>query len=321
MSPTTPEHERGTWDELLEALDRPHSGAVSWLVAPASDPHGPSQVFWAGFPEPVLPGCPDSSVARLISGIYAAEPRMARKWVRGRIFTTQKSLTSLCRGIVKVAAKRITRVVPSPSSPEIEALMELRGRALVRKLPATPRTGGADPAALEFPADDILHSPDEVIAELRRLRQEHVRAGASGPQHRYERDRDVIALLVDREGRVLARARNTNATERTRHAEMNLVQGWWEHHRRPLPAGCTLWVTLKPCRMCAGAIWEAARNPHDATRDLRVRYLEDDPGPNARLTVLEAGSPERLQAVQDARLPHEWTHCEIQVPLLQPVLC
>jgi hypothetical protein len=53
--------------------------------------------------------------------------------------------------------------------------------------------------------------------------------------------------------------------------------------------------------MCAGMIWQAAADP----LSIRVFYDQDDPGPKARLTVLGAGTFERLRAARVAGRP-EW---------------
>ncbi len=292
--------------KFVQALESPEL-AVSWIEVTDLEP---ARVYWAASPRRIPPGCPETSVTRLVSGIYALEPRMARKWMRNRIFTTQDRLTPLCRGIVKVAAKRMTRLDPREGE-----RLALKMSALCVKVPEP-----ASPDGIEFLEDVLfLRSSDEIIMALRELRQFHRDAlltPEASARPRHERDRQVSALLISRDGRVLARSRNTNASVRTRHAEMNLVQGWWDRHRQPLPEGAAIWVTLKPCRMCAGAIWQAAPalNPDPAgLPTLRVFYLEDDPGPGARLTVLEAGSPERLAAIGEAGLPREYANREVQI--------
>jgi tRNA(Arg) A34 adenosine deaminase TadA len=71
----------------------------------------------------------------------------------------------------------------------------------------------------------------------------------------------------------------------TSHAEVNLLELW----ARPLPAGSRVVSTLKPCRMCAGLVWDQAED----RRHVLVVYGEDDPGRGARATVLDADSAER----------------------------
>lgn len=72
-------------------------------------------------------------------------------------------------------------------------------------------------------------------------------------------DVPVGAVLVDRSGRILARGRNTREVEGTAlgHAEINAVSGGCTALGGWRLAGCTLYVTLEPCPMCAGALMHA----------------------------------------------------------------
>jgi tRNA(adenine34) deaminase len=81
---------------------------------------------------------------------------------------------------------------------------------------------------------------------------EAVRAGEAG-------DVPVGAVLVNAEDEILARGRNTREVAQTAlgHAEIQAISdgcavlGAWRLE------GCTLYVTLEPCPMCAGAILHA----------------------------------------------------------------
>ena len=85
-----------------------------------------------------------------------------------------------------------------------------------------------------------------------RLMREALRAARRAPAHR-----DVpIGAVVVKDGAVLARARNRREADRdpTAHAEVIAIRraakklGSWRLD------GCTLYVTLEPCAMCAGAM-------------------------------------------------------------------
>jgi tRNA(Arg) A34 adenosine deaminase TadA len=118
-------------------------------------------------------------------------------------------------------------------------------------------------------------------------------------------DRPIAAVLVGPENGLLAWATHRGSRNAMRHAEINLVEDWLARTRSGLPRGATLYATLKPCRACAGLIWDAALDP----RTLRVLYAADDPGRVARETVLDAGSAERRRAVasvEEARLHLSW---------------
>ncbi len=97
-----------------------------------------------------------------------------------------------------------------------------------------------------------------------------------------------IGAVVAREGEVLAAAGNERELRRdpTAHAEILALRaasqalGGWR-----LP-GCTLYVTLEPCAMCAGAI-VLARVP-------RVVYGTSDPKAGAAGSVLDVLGETRL---------------------------
>ncbi len=106
----------------------------------------------------------------------------------------------------------------------------------------------------------------------------------SNPE-RYLRDRAVGAVLVSAEGELLAQAYNSNHSNRTLHAEVRLLQDWgFRTGGAPIPAGAQLFVTLKPCKMCAGMLFYCAENPST----LQIWYDQFDPGPHARATILES---------------------------------
>jgi tRNA(Arg) A34 adenosine deaminase TadA len=70
----------------------------------------------------------------------------------------------------------------------------------------------------------------------------------------------VGAVLINEEGRVLAAAGNSPiaAHDPTAHAEIRVLRAagaLFQNYR--LPPGLTLYVTLEPCAMCAGAVSHA----------------------------------------------------------------
>ena len=69
----------------------------------------------------------------------------------------------------------------------------------------------------------------------------------------------VGALIVSQEGDILARAHNQmrSLKDPTAHAEILAIRQACEKHGNERLVGCSLYVTLEPCPMCAGAIAEA----------------------------------------------------------------
>jgi tRNA(adenine34) deaminase len=100
-----------------------------------------------------------------------------------------------------------------------------------------------------------------------------------------------VGAVIVREGRIIARAHNERELrcDPTAHAEIlalraaAAVLGGWRL------AGCTLYVTLEPCVMCAGAIQQS--------RIDRVVFAAPDPKGGATGTL--------YNVVADPRLNHE----------------
>jgi tRNA(adenine34) deaminase len=104
-------------------------------------------------------------------------------------------------------------------------------------------------------------------------------------------DEVPVGALVVRDGEIVGAAHNQRETlaDPTAHAEMIAITqaasalGSWRL------SGCTLYVTLEPCSMCAGAIVLARLD--------RVVYGATDP---------KAGAVESLyQLLEDSRLNHQ----------------
>ena len=87
----------------------------------------------------------------------------------------------------------------------------------------------------------------------------------------------VGAVLIDDEGGVVVRAHNMCEAERdaTAHAEILAIREAGRKLSRWRLTGCTLYVTLEPCSMCAGAIMAAriSRLVYGAT-DARAGAVE-----------------------------------------------
>ena len=97
-----------------------------------------------------------------------------------------------------------------------------------------------------------------------------------------ERDGEVpIGAVIVRDGEIIARGQNRVLRDHdpTAHAEIVALRAAaraFANYR--LPQGCTLYVTLEPCAMCAGAILHA--------RVSRLVYAAPDPKAGACGSVL-----------------------------------
>jgi len=105
-------------------------------------------------------------------------------------------------------------------------------------------------------------------------------------------DVPVGALVVDADGRELARDHNRREERQdpTAHAEILALRRAAEQRGHWRLEGATLFVTLEPCAMCAGAL--------ASSRIARVVYGARDP---------KAGAVDSLFTIgQDARLNHRF---------------
>lgn len=80
-----------------------------------------------------------------------------------------------------------------------------------------------------------------------------------------------VGAVITKGDEVIAEARNAmrGSLDPTAHAEMVAIRAAGERLGQPRLDGCTLWVTLEPCAMCAGAIALA--------RIEAVRFGAEDP--------------------------------------------
>ena len=66
----------------------------------------------------------------------------------------------------------------------------------------------------------------------------------------------TVGAVVTKDGDIIAEARNVmrGSLDPTAHAEIVAIRRAAEALGQPRLDGCTVWVTLEPCAMCAGAM-------------------------------------------------------------------
>lgn len=72
----------------------------------------------------------------------------------------------------------------------------------------------------------------------------------------YQRDEVPVGAVIVCDGRIVARGHNLTETLKdvTAHAEMQAITAAADFMGGKYLTGCTLYVTLEPCGMCAGAL-------------------------------------------------------------------
>lgn len=72
----------------------------------------------------------------------------------------------------------------------------------------------------------------------------------------YDAGEIPVGAVIVKDGKVISKGRNTRENDgyATHHAEINAIESACEVLGGYRLTGCTLYVTLEPCPMCAGAI-------------------------------------------------------------------
>lgn len=229
---------------------------------------------------------PINAISNLIQGIYDTYPKIARSILRNRIYSTQSTPTALCFGMVKIAAKRITYGIQP-----IRNFLELKFNFVEIQFRRNPSSHSSFP--ISYPKS--IQSHEEFVSLALQLAQTIQRNSVQ-----YQSDRPIAALLVKTDPNtakkeLLAWATNSNSHNRTLHAEVNLIQNYFQNTRSLIPKHVAIYTSLKPCRMCAGMIWHSSVDRNS----LKVYYGNDDPGPGAKNTILSPFTFDRKQVTQD----------------------
>ncbi len=134
--------------------------------------------------------------------------------------------------------------------------------------------------------DDVIHNPLQPHDQWMGLALEEARMA-------FEEDEVPVGAVIVHQGRVIAESHNQRETlnDPTAHAEMIAITQAAEFLHSWRLLDCTLYVTLEPCPMCAGAIVQA--------RIPTVIYGTPDPKAGACHSV--------LQLTDDPRFNHQST--------------
>lgn len=136
------------------------------------------------------------------------------------------------------------------------------------------------------PVPDVETAAGADVAWMQQALQEASLAAAHG-------DVPVGALIVDAAGRELARAHNRREidSDPTAHAEILALRAAAQQRGHWRLDDCTLFVTLEPCAMCAGAMVNARLG--------RLVFGASDPKAGAVVSL--------YRLAEDTRLNHRFT--------------
>ncbi len=111
--------------------------------------------------------------------------------------------------------------------------------------------------------------------------EEYMRQALEEARKAYSEDEVPIGAVIACKGRIIARAHNLTETLRdaTAHAEMQAITAAGNYLGAKYLNDCTLYVTVEPCPMCAGAIaWAQVGRVVFGAEDEKRGYQKYTPG-------------------------------------------
>lgn len=215
---------------------------------------------------------PTSPVIKLIQHLFDQHIDHSFFILRNRIYTTSR-LTETCQGMIKIAAKRATGDVVSKNNHLMHKYQFIEV--------ASNESDFCSSAHVESLSVQVpqAFSDENQIKETLHVITGHISRGDVLHDH----NRSIAVIITDKDLNLLSWSANSNFKNKTLHAEVRAVQDYFQKTQMLLPAEAKVFVTLKPCRMCAAMIGENSEEPDS----LQVKYLENDPGSLAQNTFLD----------------------------------
>ncbi|MNL04444.1 tRNA-specific adenosine deaminase [compost metagenome] len=222
---------------------------------------------------------PSSAVVILLQNIFDRFIDHSFFILRNRIFTTG-SLSEMDRGMIKVVGKRATDQVRAHNH-DIQELPQFQNVILnksVETLHLSPMN--------HWPKAEVeKRLPQKTNADAKELLRAAFALAQEVPRGDilHDFDRGIAALMFSADGVLLGFGLNSNSKNKTLHAEVNMVQRYFRETGSLLPKGTRIYSTHKPCKMCAGMIFDAAEDP----KSLQIFYGVEEAGRLSVQTVLD----------------------------------
>lgn len=234
-------------------------------------------LYYSYFPQGV--SAPSSALVKLLQGVFDTHLDLSFFILRNRIYTTAV-LTEMCRGMLKVVAKRAyDQVIVCDHGIRLD--LELKEVALKTEiLFPTQKLSAENRADLNNISKLFanVQSPSLILEKVAQIASLVVRG-----EIRHDFNRDIAAVLFNSEGECLSYGVNSNALNKTLHAEINLVHRLYKEKGLKIPPGAVLYSTHKPCKMCSGMIHDWSENPYR----VQIYYRHHEKGRLSRATSLD----------------------------------
>lgn len=111
-------------------------------------------------------------------------------------------------------------------------------------------------------------------------------------QKAFDRDEVPVGAVVVADDRIIGRGHNLTETlnDVTAHAEMQAITAAFGHLGGKYLTGCTVYITLEPCPMCAGALfWARPQRIVFGANDPKNGFLKHQPSLLHPKTTLSQG--------------------------------
>ena len=222
---------------------------------------------------------PSSAVVILLQNIFDQFIDHSFFILRNRIYTTG-ILSEMDRGMIKVVGKRVTDQVPAVNH-GISELPHFQNVGLVN----SADTPHLSPMNRWSHAEVEKYLPRKSDAAAKEFLQAAFSLAQVVPRgdvlHDY--DRGIAALMLSADGQLLGFGLNSNSKNKTLHAEVNMVQRYFRETGSLIPQGTRIYSTHKPCKMCAGMIFDGSADP----QSVQVFYGIEEVGRLSVQTVLD----------------------------------
>lgn len=239
-------------------------------------------IYFARFPENVV--APSSAVVKLLQGLFDQHRDHSFFILRQRIYTTA-ALSEMCRGMIKVVAKRASEnIVPRKHFLNFSGSFQEIGlsQAILAKITHLNEENQISLQDINAWIQGQKPSTGQHYLAIAQNLSERIPRGET--LHDY--DRGIAAILIDRDGETLSYGLNSNSKNKTLHAEVNLLQRLYANEKARIPAGAIFYSTHKPCKMCAGMIYDGC----EKVETLKVFYAIEEKGTLSKQTILDRWS-------------------------------
>ena len=217
-------------------------------------------VYWGLF----LANGPLTPVFQFIHGVFEVNRDHSFFILRQRLWVCGV-VTEFCEQVVKVCAKRISKSELSDMLERVRVGLETSQFIRISP-PSFPKNAWPLLSEVYLPAyDDEKLSRGRFVEKLAaQVERTSVLHDSNWP----------IGAAVFFKNKILSVGRNQSFAVKTQHAEVQMVLRWYLQTGQLLPRGCEVWVTHKPCRMCAGLL----RYWSEDGADVNVCFLQDVTG-------------------------------------------